>query len=148
MNKLIPALALTALAALPANAAPTYLTCSLVDTQREVAGKVFEPSGIALPVELTLNEEQQTASYYLPSTGLTQRVSATFQRDVITCKNKKTTRWSVHSDQWSLDRVQGVLTRRSVQLAASMIPGQAPTKLLDISQSGKCSKAAAPERMF
>ena len=143
MKRLRPLLALPFLVTPPANAAPTYLTCSITETASEVGGKVFEPSKTPLTVELTLNEDQQTASYYLPSTGLTQRLGATFQRDVITFKTESQSSMKT-SDSWSLDRVAGTLTR-SFQAYAT---GAVPMKMIDKTSSGPCKKAAAPERQF
>ena len=144
MKVLLPLLLLPFLTALPVNAAPTYLTCSITETASEVGGKVFEPSKTPLTVELTLNEDQQTASYYLPSTGLTQRVGANFQRDVITFKTEKQSSSTKVSGNWSLDRVAGTLTR-STQVYAT---GAVPMKMLDKTSSGPCKKATAPERQF
>jgi hypothetical protein len=136
MKRLVAVFAAASLAS-PVSAGPTYLTCTLFETEKLIAGKSSEASKAPLVVELTLNEEQQTASYYLPRTGLTKRVSAAFQRDVITSKEINSGAIQM-ATTWSLNRVSGELTRRLVVAMG----------VSDITWKGECSKASAPERKF
>lgn len=143
MKKILAAAIAALTIVTPAQAAPTYLTCTLTESASEVAGRATSTSATPLVVELTLNEDQQTASYYLPSTGYTKRLGATFQRGVITFASEDRSSSMNSSDSWSLDRGNGTITRQTQIYSA-----HSPVKLMDKTGVGKCRKAAAPGQLF
>jgi hypothetical protein len=131
MKKLSPLFAatsaLTALAATPALAAPIYLSCTV---SREGGGNTPTTK-----IEFTLNEEAQTGSYYIPETGYTKRLGATFQRDVITMREVSINAvGSTDGSTFSLDRTNGQIVR-----SISLLGGQ-----MTMRDTGKCIKSAPP----
>jgi hypothetical protein len=123
----IAAVAVLAIGGAPVQAAPTYLTCTVA---REGEG-----NNPPVTIEFTLNEEAQTASRYIPSTGFTSRLGATFQRDVITMREVSAgSTGPGDGSTFTLDRTNGHI----VQMI-SLFGGQLTQRV-----SGTCVKSAPP----
>ena len=102
----------------PGLAAPTYLTCEIVQTDR------------TFPIEVTLDEANQQATIFIPSTGNRVRRSAQFSAEKVIVPD---------GDMMSYEfsRIDGSVTRRM------------PILDNQIADRGKCKVNAPPsERAF
>ena len=121
----------------PAQAEPTYLECTMLRV-KDAGESPSEP----LKAEVTLNESEQSASFYLPKTGLTKRVGATFQQTVITFNSVIPSATGIGTtDSWSIDRTDGSLTR-------TMDSSMRGVALLNVRWEGSCKKKPPVQRAF
>ena len=104
--------------------------------------KAGAPPGNALTAEVTLNESEQTASFYLPKTALTKRADATFQQTVILLTTvSPSVRGATNTESWSIDRTDGSLVR-------TLTFSYQGSELSNFRWEGSCKKKAPVDRAF
>ena len=99
----------------PAWAAPVYLTCTFEDG-----------NGAAFPVELTIDEANESVSVYMPTTGNGERFRAIFRPDEVLFSDQRI--------RYSLSRVDLTLTR--------------DVPMIEARDVAPCSIEDPPERAF
>jgi len=125
--------------ALSAKAEPVYLSCTYVNIKAKPGEEAAKP----VPVEITLNESEQTASFHLPDTGFTKRLGATFQQKIILFSSKENKMGGqVDTDTWSLNRDDGTLIRKAVFYFPRL------NEEIVVTWQGNCKKQPPIKRAF